>query len=252
MWRGFFMAIWLTALGGAIVGWPAVAQDSLFKQGKSLLQGLGSADKSSIPGGELAIAEIVQGLKEALRVGTGRVVDTLGRADGFNGNDDVHIPLPGTLQTVQETLAKVGMSGLADDLELRLNRAAEAAVPRVKELFVQAIVDMTLEDARAIYDGPDDAATQYFSAKMSKALAHGMRPIIEQEIAAAGVIRSYDDMMGRYRSLPFVPDAKADLIEYVLEKGIDGIFLFLGREEAAIRDNPAARTTDILKRVFGA
>lgn len=143
------------------------------------------------------------------------------------------------------------MSGIVDDLELRLNRGAEAAVPRAKRLFWNAIQAMTLEDVRTIYDGPKDAATQYFRGKMSGPLAGDMRPIVDQELANVGAIRSYDQMMGQYRAIPFVPDVKADLTQYVLEKAIDGIFLYLGREEAAIRENPVKRTTALLERVFG-
>jgi len=149
------------------------------------------------------------------------------------------------------TLGRVGMSGIVDDLELRLNRGAEAAVPRAKRLFWNAIQAMTLEDVRTIYDGPKDAATQYFRGKMSGPLAGDMRPIVDQELANVGAIRSYDQMMGQYRAIPFVPDVKADLTQYVLEKAIDGIFLYLGREEAAIRENPVKRTTALLERVFG-
>jgi hypothetical protein len=142
------------------------------------------------------------------------------------------------------------MAGLADDLETRLNRAAETAAPEAKELFWQAIIDMTLEDVQRIYDGPDDAATEYFKSKMSRPLAERMVPIVEHSLLDVGAIRSYDQMMGQYRALPFVPDVKADLTAYVVEKAMDGIFHYVAEEEAAIRTNPAARTTDLLKRVF--
>lgn len=112
------------------------------------------------------------------------------------------------------------------------------------------IQQMTLDDARKIYDGPKDAGTQYFRGKMPSPLATSMRPIVDEELAQAGAVKSCDRMMGQYRSIPFVPDAKADLMQYVLEKAIDGIFLYLGREEAAIRDDPAKRTTALLQRVF--
>ena len=104
---------------------------------------------------------------------------------------------------------------------------------------------------RKIYNGPKDAATQYFRGKMSGPLAKDMQPIVSEELGRVGAIQSYEAMIGQYRSLPFVPDAKANLTEYVLEKAIDGIFLYLGREEAAIRENPAKRSTAILQKVFG-
>lgn len=228
----------------------AIAQGGWLDKGGDLLKGLGGGGPKS--SGVLSNADIASGLVEALKVGTERVVSSLGKTDGFNKSPDVHIPLPGTLAKVKRALAPLGMGAMADDLELRLNRAAEAAAPRAKRLFWDAITQMTLEDVRKIYDGPKDAATQYFRGKMSRPLAKDMQPIVSDELGRVGAIRSYDSMIGQYRALPFVPDAKANLTEYVLEKAIDGIFLYLGREEAAIRENPAKRTTAILQKVFGA
>lgn len=227
---------------------PAGAQ-SFLDRGKDLMKGMGPG--ATTPGaGALSTGEIGAGLKEALRVGAERVVTTLGKADGFNKTPDVHIPLPGSLKPVQGALSKVGMSGLADDLELRLNRAAEAAVPKAQKLFGDAISQMTIDDAKQILDGPKDAATQYFRGKMAAPLAADMKPIVDEQLSQAGAIAAYDKMIGQYKTIPFVPDAKADLTGHVLSKAVDGVFLYLGREEAAIRDNPAKRTTDLLQKVF--
>ncbi len=232
---------------------PAVASaqstNDMMERGKSLLDSLGGSSRGA---GSLTTGEIASGLKDALRVGTERVVAALGRTDGFNASPDVHIPLPGALATVRKALSRVGAGRLADDLELRLNRAAETAAPRAKTLFWNAIQDMTLDDARTIYNGPKNAATEYFRKKMSGPLANEMKPIVDQELARAGAVQAYDRMMGKYRTLPFMPDARADLTQYVLGKAIDGMFLYLGREEAAIRENPARRTTELLRKVFGA
>lgn len=228
---------------------PAQSQGFL-NRGKDMLKGLGDSSSASPSVSSLTTGEIAGGLRDALRVGSERVVSTLGRSDGFNSSTDVHIPLPGSLKTVQSMLAKVGMSSLTDDLELRLNRAAEAAVPKAKKLFGDAITQMTIDDAKKILNGPKDSATQYFRGKMSAPLATDMKPIVNDQLAEVGAIASYDNMMGEYKSLPFVPDAKADLTNYVLEKAIDGVFLYLGREEAAIRENPAKRTTELLQKVF--
>jgi hypothetical protein len=219
--------------------------------GKAIENITKGSSTSSTRTAALSDSDIGLGLRDALRVGTERVVGTLGRTDGFNLSD-VHIPLPGTLGKVQKVLKKVGQTGLADDLELRLNRAAEIATPLAKTLFGQAIEDMTLQDARGILTGPDDSATQYFRGKMSKPLVNGMRPIVDDALAEAGAIQAYDRMMGAYREVPLVPDVKADLTSYVLEKATDGIFLYIGREEAAIRHDPVKRTTSILQKVFGA
>ncbi len=224
------------------------AQSSFLDRGRDILKGFGTgSQKTNVLGQD----EIAKGLREALHVGAQRVVGSLGVKDGFNANSDVHIPLPETLQKVQATLRRFGLSGMADDLELRLNRGAEAAVPRAKKLFSNAIGRMTLKDVQKIYNGPKDAATQYFRGKMSAPLSGEMKPIVDQELLNVGAIKSYDQMMGKYRSLPFVPDAKANLTDYVLEKAVAGVFLLLGREEAEIRENPAKRTTALLQKVFG-
>ncbi len=195
--------------------------------------------------------DIGGGLKEALRVGTENVVGSLGQTDGFNLDPQIHIPLPGQLDQVKNILGKVGMDSLLTDLELRLNRAAEIATPKAKELFFGAINDMTLDDVMGIYNGPDDAATKYFKSKMSGPLAIEMKPVVDASLADVGAVKSYDAVMENYNAVPFVPKVDADLSDYVVQKGMDGIFYYLAMEEAAIREDPAKRTTDLLKRVFG-
>jgi len=233
----------VVAAGGLVVGAPAVAQ-SWLKKLEQTLQGGGAASG-------LTTQEMGDGLLEALRVGTERVVEQVGAADGYNLDPNIHIPLPGSLSKVQSVLKSIGKSGLADDLELRLNRAAEAAAPEAKELFWQAISEMSFDDVRQIYDGPDDAATRYFQRKMTPPLATRMEPVIDRSLAEVGAIRSYDAMMGQYKSVPFVPDVKADLTGYAVEKAMDGLFYYVAKEEAAIRNDPAARTTELLQKVFG-
>ncbi len=241
--------LWLFAAAVAIVGATgAMAQTSLFDAAKGLL---GSVQELAPGGGSLTTDEIAGGLREALRVGTERVVGQLGAVDGFNADGEIHIPLPPTLAKVQSALGMVGMTGLIDDLEIRLNRAAETAAPKAKAIFWQAITELTLEDVEGIYNGPKDAATQYFRKKTSRLLAESMQPVVDESLAEVGAVKAYDAMIGEYKAIPFVPDVKADLTAYVLEKALDGLFFYLGREEAAIRANPAKRTTEILKRVFG-
>jgi hypothetical protein len=241
----FVSAAGLIALTGA--GSVATAQSDWWKKGRDLLGGSQEAGAAA-----LSAAEIGAGLKEALQVGTETVVAQLGRPGGFSADPKVHIPLPESLVTVQSALDRVGMSAMLDDLEARLNEAAEVATPKAKDLFFQAIAEMTLEDVKTIYEGPDDAATRYFQGKMSRPLAQEMSPIVQASLAEVGAVKAYDDVMGRYRALPFVPDAKADLTAYVVEKGMDGIFYYLAQQEAAIRQDPAKRTTELLRKVFGA
>jgi len=179
------------------------------------------------------------------------VVSRLGQLDGFNADAAIHIPLPKNFKKVKKVLNKIGMSSLLDNLELKLNRAAEVATPKAKKLFWAAITEMTLDDVKAIYKGPEDAATRYFQRKMTPPLTKQMRPVVEESLSEVKAIQAYDDVMRQYQSIPFVPDVKADLTGYVIEKGMEGIFYYLAREEADIRKNPAKRTTDLLKRVFG-
>ncbi|MDH3265602.1 MAG: DUF4197 domain-containing protein [Gammaproteobacteria bacterium] len=199
----------------------------------------------------LSADQIGGGLKEALRVGTERVVSSLGTVDGFNLDPEIHIPLPEQLGQVQKVLGKVGMDSMLTDLETRLNRAAEVATPKAKQLFIAAINDMTLDDVMAIYNGPEDSATQYFKSRMAGPLAVEMKPVVDDSLADVGAAKSYDAAMQRYNSVPFVPKVDADLSSYVVDKGMDGIFHYLAKEEAAIRQDPAKRTTDLLKLVFG-
>ena len=228
----------------------ARAQGSFLDKGMEQLRGM-SGSAPSTGGGALGTAEIAGGLREALTVGVRRVVGTLGVRDGFLNRPDVRIPLPDSLRRVQSALSRVGMGETGKDLEVRLNRAAETAVPKVEKLFVDAVAQMTLDDARKILNGPKDAATQYFRGKMATPLAKEMQPVVDRQLSEVGAVQTYERMTADYRKLPFVPDVKADLTRHVLEKAIGGIFLYLGREEASIRDNPAKRTTDLLRKVFG-
>ena len=195
--------------------------------------------------------DITAAFKQALTIGTGEVVNQLGTTNGFALDPKVHIPLPNSLAKVQNVLNAAGMSFLLDDLETRMNRAAEIATPHAKELFVNAISEMSFDDVMSIYQGPDNSATQYFQSKMSAPLADKMRPFINQALAQAGVVQAYDNVMSSYANIPFMPDVKADLTNYVLDEGIGGIILYLGEQEKQIRQDPVRQTTELLKKVFG-
>lgn len=223
---------------------------SWLSQGLDTLKGL-TNNASESNGSEPSLGEIGQAFKEALSIGTEKVVSRLGTVDGFNNDAAIHIPLPATLVTVKTYLAKVGMSQPVDDLELKLNRAAEAATPKAKALFLEAITDMTFTDLKAIYNGPDDSATNYFQTKMSPQLIKDMQPIVEKSLSEVGAIQAYEQVIGQYKSLPFVPDVKANLQDYVVQKGIEGIFFYVAKEEVLIRNNPEKQTTELLQKVFG-
>ena len=209
---------------------------------------LGDNNKST---SALSNDEIGSAFKQALSIGAKNVVSQLGETDGFNADDAIHIPLPKNLTKVRKILKKVGMSAMVDDLEVKLNRAAEVATPVAKDLFVQSIKDMTFDDVKKIYSGPDDSATQYFKEKMSLSLSEKMNPIVEDSLANVGAVQSLNSVMTKYDKIPFVSSVKPDLTSYVVEKGMDGIFYYLAKQEAEIRKNPLKQTTALLKKVFG-
>ncbi|MEM7121252.1 MAG: DUF4197 domain-containing protein [Pseudomonadota bacterium] len=246
----------LGALAGVTLPIAARADDLLDGITDSLgdLGSTGSSTSGS-GGGDLGAGlsngEIDSGLREALRLASERTVDQVGAVDGFNGDPSIHIPLPDSLDTVQSALKTVGMSDMADDLELKINRAAEEASGEAVDVFFGAIDQMTLDDARGILNGPDDAATQYFRRTTSDDLKTRMRPIVDSSLSDVGAIQSYDAMMGEYDSIPFVPDVKADLTDYALDGTLDGIFHYLAEQETAIRTDPVARSTELLQQVFG-
>lgn len=245
------LALFLIALPGhaAFAGF----WDQLQGASKKILQTDNSTDAATgTASAAFSQKEIVRGLKDALLVGSERVVSTLGQKDAFNKNRKIHIPLPDNFKTVQTTLSGLGMSGMLDDLELRLNRAAERAVPKAEPIFARTIKAMTINDAMAIYKGPDDAATRYFEKKMSKQLSAAMRPIVRGSLAQSGAVAAYDRVMGRYKAVPFVPDVKDNLTTYVLNRSMAAVFDYLAKEEAAIRRNPVKRTTSILRKIFSA
>ncbi len=228
-----------------------VNAENWWDKGTDFLKTLEDKKQSFDPVINPSIDEINKAFKEALRIGSENVVGQLSAVDGFNKDPAIHIPLPENLKSVKNMLEKFGMRKEVKDLELKLNRAAEAATPKAKELFLQSITNMTFSDVKNIYEGPDDSATQYFQKKMSPSLSKEMRSIIEASLSEVGAIKAYDKVMGKYKKLPFVPDVKADLTKHVVNKGMDGIFYYLAKEEAAIRKDPVKQTTDLSKKVFG-
>jgi len=202
-------------------------------------------------GGVLSATDITKGLKEALTKGSSAVVAQLGQSGGFEADPAVHIPLPKSLQKAQDFARKVGLEKSFDDLETRLNRAAEAATPKAKALFVGAIRSMSVADARGILEGPDDAATQYFRSETGASLQGEMRPLVDNALAEVGAVNSFNDLLARYNKIPLAPKVEADLTGHVVDEGTDGIFYYLAKEEQAIRNDPLKRTSDILRRVFG-
>ena len=228
---------------------------NLLKQAQEKIEipsNLSSPSLSSLNNGtNLSVEDMQKAFKEALSIGSKTVVNQLSLKNGFNNDPKIHIPLPDSLKTVQSTLKSIGMSDLIDDLEVKINRAAEAATPQAKTLFLNAIKEMDFKDIQTIYNGPKDAATQYLKTKTSNSLKAKMAPIIEQSLNQVGAINAYDKAISNYKNLPFVPDVKANLLDHVVQKGMDGMFFYLAQEEASIRKDPVKQSTELLKKVFG-
>ena len=207
--------------------------------------------QETISGGSGASqSEVVDGLKEALEIGTGNTVQALSKPDGYYGNPKLTIPLPQSFQTAEKILRATGFGGQLDAFELSMNRAAEKAAPEAKALFVDAIKAMTFSDAQQILKGADDAATAYFKDKTSDRLQAIFKPIVHTSMENVGVTQYYQSLSKRIETIPFAADYAVDLDDYVTGKSIDGLFIRLAEEEARIRNDPAARVTELLKKVF--
>jgi len=194
---------------------------------------------------------IVSGLKEALSVGTENAVKSVSQVDGYFGHEMIKILMPEKIQKVADVLGKFGFQQQVDDFILSMNRAAEKAAPKAASIFGAAIKKMTLEDARGILNGGDTAATDYFKTKTSSAIYDEFKPIVSSSMNEVGVTRSYKEMMDKYTSLPFMKAESLDLDHYATDKALNGLFYMLGQEEKKIRTDPAARVTELLKKVFG-
>ena len=218
---------------------PASGQlDQFFK-------GLGLGQQSG-----LSDAKIGSGLKEALKVGTENTVTLTGRTDGYFMNQAIKILMPEKLQTLEKGLRLVGYGPQVDEFVLSMNRAAEQAAPQAKQIFWDAIGEMTFDDARKILNGSDTAATEYFRTKTSDKLTAAFRPVVDRTMNEFGVTRQYKELVGRYQAIPFAKAEALDIDSYVVTRALDGLFHVLGEEERKIRTNPAARATDLLKEVF--
>ena len=195
--------------------------------------------------------EIVQGLKEALTRGATAAVNGLGKPGGFLKNDRVRIALPDKARKAERALRKVGAGKAADQLIDTMNRAAETAVVEAKPVLWQAVKQMSLKDATEILRGKDDAATQYFRGATSTELTAKLRPIVEAATAKVGVAQKYEKFAGKASQLGLLDAKEADLDAYVTEKALDGLFLMIADEEKAIRKDPLATGSSLLKKVFG-
>jgi len=236
-------ALLLAAIITMLMASPAHAQLKFLKK-LGLSGGQGST--------ALAEDDIRAGLKEALRVGIDKTVALTGKKDGYNLNKKIHIPLPKNFKRVGSALSKVGFDKEVREFELSLNRAAEAAAPQARDIFVETIGEMSMEDARRILNGSDTAATDYLQKHATPELVEAFRPIVRKTMSKNDVMKRYNALIGKYNS-PWMPKSLSpeSVEKYTIEEALQGLFLILGEQEVLIRKDPAARATDLLKKVFG-
>lgn len=216
-----------------------------FGQLDKILGRIGKGSQS--PGAD----KIALGLKEALSIGTDNAIKLTGVTDGYFKNELIKILLPEKMRSMEKGLRMVGAGPKIDEFVMSMNRAAEKAAPVAKSYFKDAILSMTIEDAKGILTGGDTSATDFFKNKTSAKLTTAFRPHVETAMNEFGVTKQFNSLMGQARKIPFMKSDFADIEGYVVGKALDGLFLMVGQEERKIRKDPAARVTGLLKDVFG-
>jgi len=212
----------------------------------AILSSLSTATSSN----QLDESTIASGLRQALEIGSARASKTASTPDGFLANSQIRIRLPESLDGVTDTLRKVGFGAQVDQFDVKMNRAAESAAAEAKPVFISAVKGMTLTDAMGILKGSDTAATDYFRSKTSLTLQQKFKPVVRSKMEEVGVYGLYNQLISTYNGLPLVKKTSFDLESYLANKTQDGLFTLLAEEEVKIRNNPAARTTELLKQVF--
>src|SRR5688572_3645525 len=207
--------------------------------------------QKALEGESLSTEEVASGLKEALTNGVSKGSDLVSQADGYFKNPEIKIPFPSEVKQVEAKLRQIGMGSEVDKFILTLNRAAEDAAKEAKPIFVQAVKQMTIQDAWAILKGEQDAATQYLKKTTSPLLKEKFRPVIQNSLEKVNATKYYGDLVNTYNKIPLVQKVNPDLNEYATEKAMEGLFIMIAKEEKNIRANPLARTSELLKKVFG-
>jgi len=201
---------------------------------------------------DLSNADASKGLKTALEKGALAAIGNLGKVDGFLGNPQVRIPLPGFLNDASQLLRTLGQGERVDELLTSLNRAAEAAVPQSRDLLLNAVKSMTVQDAKGILGGGNTAVTEFFSSKTRPALATKFLPVVTQATAKVGLVDKYNSVAGKASEFGLVKKEDANIQQYVTGKALDGLFFMISEEEKKIRENPVGYGSSILTKVFGA
>ncbi|MGE0876040.1 MAG: DUF4197 domain-containing protein [Burkholderiales bacterium] len=196
--------------------------------------------------------DAVSGLKAALEKGSGVAVAALGRTDGFFGNPRVKIPLPESIRSAEKIMRSVGMGKYADELILTMNRAAEAAVPEAKALFIDAVKKMSVQDAKGVLTGGNTAGTEYFRRATSEQLRAKFLPIVQNATKKVNLAAKYNQYAEKGARFGLLKKEDANLDSYVTQKALDGLFFMVAEEEKKIRENPVQAGSNILRKVFGA
>lgn len=241
-------------LGMLALSMPASAFDlnDLKSRLDELKQPAASSAPSSTGLAQFSVQEQSDCLKQALTQGAENAVTSLAKENGYLGNDKVRIPLPENLQKADRTLRKFGMGKYADELVTSMNRAAEQAVPEAKALLFSAVKNMTVNDAKGILLGNDDAATQYFRRNTETSLGERFKPIVTQSMQKVSLAQAYDRFAGKGEKLGLVDERDAHLEDYITRKALDGLFLMMAEQEKEIRAHPLQATGDLAKKVFAA
>lgn len=195
-------------------------------------------------------SEVAEGLKEALLKGVSVGADRLSQVDGYFKNPEIKIPFPPDVKKVEDRLRQIGLNNEVDRFVATLNHGAEDAAKEAKPIFISAIQQMTISDAWAILKGEQDAATQYLKRTTSDQLKGKFKPVIQNSLNKVNATKYYGDLVNTYNKIPLVDKVNPNLDDYATDLAIQGLFVMIAKEEANIRQNPVARTTDILKRVF--
>jgi len=199
---------------------------------------------------ELTKDQVVAGLKEALVKGVSTGSASASKLDGYFKNPAIKIPFPPDVQRVEDKLRQIGLGDQVDKFVKTLNRGAEEAAKEAKPIFVSAVKSMTIQDAWGILKGEDDAATQYLVRTTSAQLKAKFQPVIKKALDKTNATKYYGDIVTTYNKIPFVDEVNPDLEDYATTRAIDGLFLLIAKEEKNIREDPVARTTELLRKVF--
>jgi len=235
-------------IAGFLLFINVVAAQGLLEKGKALAKAKAAASSSS---GGFSKEEAAKAIKESLENGTNSGTDVVSKPDGYFKNPEIKIPFPDDAKTVEQKLRSIGAGAKVDEAVLSINRAAELAGKEAKPIFIAAIKQMTVTDAINIVKGEEDAATRYLDKTTNAMLYEKFKPIIALALEKTGATKHWTTVFSTYNKIPLVKKVNSDLEDYATKKAIVGLFVMIAKEEKKIRQDPVARTSDLLKKVFG-